>query len=162
MKILWFVGFIAIVVPALIFFAGQFGLLKGKTPQDIGVHDGRLKPPSYTPNSVSSQASLYPEHPQKGYADIQPIQYQGDSAAAWHKLAAIVRELPATVIVTETSDYLYAQSTTPTLKFTDDVEFWLSPTEQVIHVRSASRIGRKDFAVNRTRIEKIRAQFAKN
>jgi len=61
--------------------------------------------------------------------------------------------MPKTTVVTETPDYLYAQSTTPLLKFTDDVEFWLSPDEHVIHVRSASRLGRKDFAVNRTRVE---------
>ncbi|MDZ7892594.1 MAG: DUF1499 domain-containing protein [Rhodoferax sp.] len=162
MKTLWFVGLVVILLPAVVFFAGQFGMLKGKSPGDLGVHNGRLKPPSSTPNSVSSQAGLYPEHPQREYADISPLHYQGDGASALRKLADIVRALPATTVVTETSDYLYAQSTTPTLKFTDDVEFWLNPAEQVIHVRSASRIGRKDFAVNRARVESIRAQFEKN
>ena len=162
MKTLWFVGLVVILLPAVVFFAGQFGMLKGKAPGDLGAQNGRLKPPSNTPNSVSSQAGLYPEHPQRGYADISPLHYQGDGASALRKLADIVRALPATTVVTETSDYLYAQSTTPTLKFTDDVEFWLNPAEQVIHVRSASRIGRKDFAVNRARVESIRAQFEKN
>jgi uncharacterized protein (DUF1499 family) len=45
------------------------------------------------------------------------------------------------------------------LKFVDDTEFWLSPAESVIHVRSASRVGRKDFGVNRARVEAIRARF---
>ena len=70
MKTLWFVGLVVILLPAVVFFAGQFGMLKGKAPGDLGVHNGRLKPPSNTPNSVSSQAGLYPEHPQRGYADI--------------------------------------------------------------------------------------------
>lgn len=162
MKAIWFIGFIAIVLPTLIFFAGQLGFLTGKVPQDLGVKDGRLKPPSNTPNSVSSQAKLYPDHPLRGYADIAPFTLSGDGQAALKKLAGILRSMPKTVLVTETADYLYAQSTTPTLKFTDDVEFWLSPAENVIHVRSASRIGRKDFAANRTRVENIRAQFQQN
>ncbi|NBW49842.1 MAG: DUF1499 domain-containing protein [Betaproteobacteria bacterium] len=161
-KAIWFIGFIAIVLPTLIFFAGQLGFLTGKVPQDLGVKDGRLKPPSNTPNSVSSQAKLYPDHPLRGYADIAPFTFSGDGQAALKKLAGILRSMPKTVLVTETADYLYAQSTTPTLKFTDDVEFWLSPAENVIHVRSASRIGRKDFAANRTRVENIRAQFQQN
>lgn len=162
MKAIWIIGFIAIVLPTLIFFAGQLGFLTGKVPQDLGVKDGRLKPPSKTPNSVSSQANLYPEHPLRGYAEIAPISFNGDGQTALKKLASILRNMPKTVLVTETPDYLYAQSTTPTLKFTDDVEFWLSPAENVIHVRSASRIGRKDFAANRTRVENIRAQFQQN
>lgn len=162
MKTLWFIGLLAIVLPTLVFFAGQFGFLRGHPPKDLGVTDGRLKPPSLTPNSVSSQATLYPDHPQRGYADIAPFSYQGDGTLALRKLSLILRNTPNTIVVTETADYLYAQSATPLLKFTDDVEFWLSPQEHVIHVRSASRIGRKDFAVNRTRVENIRAQFLKN
>lgn len=162
MKFIWFIGLIVIVFPSLVFFAGQLGFLTGKMPQDLGVKDGRLKPPSYTPNSVSSQSSLYPDHPQRGYADIAPLAYLGDSQTAIKRLSEVLRDMPKTLVVTETNDYIYAQSTTPTLKFTDDLEFWASPTEQVIHVRSASRIGRKDFAANRTRIERIRAQFGRN
>lgn len=162
MKIIWFIGFIVIVLPTLAFFAGQLGFLTGKMPQDLGVNDGRLKPPSYTPNSVSSQAYLYPDHPQRGYADIAPLTYQGDSQTAIKRLSQVLRNMPKTSVITEANDYIYAQSTTATLKFTDDLEFWANPTEQVIHVRSSSRLGRKDFATNRTRIEKIRAQFEKN
>ena len=65
----WAVIIIALVIIAGL-LAGQLGLLKGTPPTDLGVHDGKLKPPSKTPNSVSSQASLYPDHPQRDYADI--------------------------------------------------------------------------------------------
>ena len=44
------------VVVALV--AAQMGLLSGQRPADIGVKDGRFKPPSGTRNSVSSQAAL--------------------------------------------------------------------------------------------------------
>jgi uncharacterized protein (DUF1499 family) len=67
-----------------------------------------------------------------------------------------------TVLVTREPGYLYAQCSTQMLKFTDDIEFWLDTDAGVIQVRSASRLGRKDFGVNRERIEMIRAQLAKN
>jgi uncharacterized protein (DUF1499 family) len=62
--------------------------------------------------------------------------------------------------VTQSPDYLYAQCSTRWLKFTDDVEFYLDASAGVIHVRSASRIGRSDLGVNRARVEALRARFA--
>ena len=46
------------------------------------------------------------------------------------------------------------------MRFVDDVEFWADPASGVVHVRSASRVGRKDFGVNRARIEAIRGRLA--
>ena len=159
MKVVWFIALLVFVITALLFLAGQLGMLKGATPSDLGLKDGRLKPPARTPNSVSSQADLYPDHPQAQYAAIAPLDYQGNAKAAMAKLASVVQAQTGTVIMSQTDDYLYAQSTTKLLRFTDDVEFWLDATNQKIHVRSASRIGRKDFGVNRQRIEAIRVQF---
>lgn len=159
MKVVWFVALLLVVIAALLLLAGQLGMLKGAAPSDLGVKDGRLKPPARTPNSVSSQANLYPDHPQAHYAAIPPLNYQGDGKAAMARLVGVVRTQPGTVIVSQTDTYLYAQSTSRVLRFTDDVEFWLDMVSQTIQVRSASRIGRKDFGVNRQRIETIRAQF---
>lgn len=159
MKVIWFIGLLVFVITALLFLAGQLGMLKGATPSDLGLKDGRLKPPARTPNSVSSQADLYPDHPQAQYAAIAPLEYQGDAKTAMTKLVSVVQAQPGMVIVSQTDGYLYAQSTTRLLRFTDDVEFWLDTANQKVHVRSASRIGRKDFGVNRQRIETIRAQF---
>ncbi len=80
MKIFWFISLFAVVVAGALLLAGQLGVLKGHAPGDLGVQNGRLKPPSWTPNSVSSQADLYPDHPQKDYARIAPIQFTGDDA----------------------------------------------------------------------------------
>ena len=43
--------------------------------------------------------------------------------------------------------------------FVDDLEFWLNPTQAVIEVRSASRLGREDFGANRARLERIRLAY---
>ncbi|HOZ64071.1 MAG TPA: DUF1499 domain-containing protein [Burkholderiaceae bacterium] len=160
MKILWFLALLVVVLALALIIAGQMGLLAGKAPSRLGVTDGRLKPPSSTPNSVSSQASLYPDHPQQAYATIAPLTFKGDGEAAIKELAQVLTQLPRTVIVTQNADYLYAQSTTALLKFTDDVEFWLDKPNNVIQARSSSRLGRKDLGVNRARVEAIRAAFA--
>ena len=61
MRVLAILGFIFFVVPLLVLAAGQFGWLTGQAPNDLGVREGKLKPPSRTDNSVSSQATLWPE-----------------------------------------------------------------------------------------------------
>ncbi len=151
----------ALLLALLVLLAGQAGWLSGQAPSRLGVNDGRLKAPSRTPNSVSSQADL---HSGTGalvdYARIAPLAAGPDNAATMARLRAIVERMPGARIVEARADYLYAQFTTRWLKFVDDAEFWFSPAEGVIHVRSASRLGRKDFGVNRTRIERIRAALA--
>lgn len=153
--------FVVLVVGlvVMVIVAGQLGLLKGRTPNNLGIKGGRLKPPAHNPNSVSSQATLHPDHPFKAYADIAPLPYTGDGAAAFARAAAVVKALPGVTVVEENPGYLYAQCTTRLLKFTDDLELALDAQSKVIHVRSSSRLGRKDFGVNRARVEAIRAAF---
>ncbi len=159
MKILGFAVLFFVLIAAAVLATGQLGLLKGQTPKDLGLHDGRLKQPSLTPNSVSSQADLYPNHPQRDFARIAPLQFTGDADKAMDRLEKTLRATDRTVVITRDTGYLYAQSSTALLKFTDDLEFWLDRPAGVIQLRSASRLGRKDFNVNRERIEKIRTQF---
>jgi uncharacterized protein (DUF1499 family) len=152
---------LAIAILALVLLiAGQMGMLHGKNPADLGVKDGKLKRPSLTENSVTSQASLWPDHPRQAYATIEPIAIASDGSAQMAKIAAILQAMPRTVVVQNDNNYIYAQCTTQLLKFTDDVEFYLDKTAKVIHVRSASRVGQKDFGVNRARVEQIRAALA--
>ena len=162
MRIVWFLVALILGLSVALFLLGQLGFLRGRTPSDLGVRDGRLKPPALTPNSVSSQADLYPTHPQHNYASIQPLKFNGDANQAMARLVNLLRDTHGVDIIAQEPEYVYVQSTTALLKFTDDVEFALDREAHLIHVRSASRLGRKDFNVNRARIETIRAQFEKN
>jgi uncharacterized protein (DUF1499 family) len=155
--------FVMVVVglAVLVFIVGRAGLLKGKPPQ-LGVRDGRLKPPARTPNSVTSQAALYPDAPQRDYAAIDPLPLRGDGTASLEKIRTVVATMPGATVVDTRPDYLYAQFMTPTLRFVDDTEFWFSPGERLIHVRSSSRIGRRDFGVNRKRVESIRDAYMRS
>lgn len=159
MKVLWFLAIVVLAVLTGLLLAGQIGLLSGSLPRELGVTEGRLRSPSLTPNSVSSQAELYPDHPQRRYAAISPLSYTGDGEVAMKKLATLLQASKRTVVVTQRPDYIHAQSSSALLKFTDDLEFWLDKPNNVIQVRSASRLGRKDFGVNRARVEAIRDQF---
>ena len=140
--------------------AGQFGFLKGTPPTDLGVRDGRLKALSNTDNSVSSQAGLYPDHPQRAYSSIAPLSLNGDGLATIAKIKAIVQTTTGAAVVKSEPDYLYAQYTTPLMKYVDDVEFWFDPANSVVQVRSASRIGKSDLGANRKRVEALRAALA--
>lgn len=161
MLIGWMMGVAAVLVVALV-VAGQWGALRGHAPDGLGVTDGRLKPPSTTPNSVSSQAALQAGHPMQQAAMIEPLPLplRGTPAEAIDRLRTVVQALPGATVVTQRDDYLYVQFSTRWLGFVDDAEFWADPAAGVIQLRSASRIGRKDFDVNRQRIESIRARLA--
>jgi len=160
MLVIKWIAIVLIVLVVGTIAAGQSGLLQGTTPTDLGVHQGKLKGLSATNNSVSSQAGLYPDHPQRQYSTIDPLALRGDGPSTIAKIKAIVEGMEGAKLITSTPDYLYAQYTTPLMKFVDDVEFWFDPVANVIQVRSASRIGKGDRGLNRKRVEAVRAALA--
>jgi len=151
---------VVIVIAVLILASARLGLFAGSAPANLGLRDGKLKPPSKTPNSVSSQAALWPDAPQREAAAIAPLALKGDGPATIARLAQIVEGMEGAKIVERRPDYLYAQFTTRLMRFVDDTEFWFDPAAGVVQVRSASRVGRGDLGVNRARIEAIRARLA--
>ncbi|MBL8379744.1 MAG: DUF1499 domain-containing protein [Burkholderiales bacterium] len=131
------------------------GLLSGRRPANLGYSEGKFKPCSWKPNCVSSTAPA-----DDARHHIAPLGFTGDAQAAWQRLTAIVKAAPRVNIVREGSDYLYAEFASKGLGFVDDVEFALDAGGKHIHVRSASRLGVRDFGVNRARVEGIRSRFA--
>ena len=160
LKWLFILVVVLLVLAVAAVVAGQLGFLQGRAPDNLGVREGKLKPPSKTPNSVSSQADLWPGHEQADYARIAALPLAGDGAATLARIQAIVAAMPGAQVVKSQPDYLYATFTTPLMKYTDDVEFWFDPAARAVQVRSASRLGRKDLGANRARIEAIRARLA--
>lgn len=158
---LWRLLLLVGLAAAALVAAGQAGLLQGTAPTSLGVRDGRLQPPSARPNSVSSQAALWPDHPQARDAAIAPLPLQpGGGPATMARLQALVQATPGARIVQAEPGYLRAEFTSRWLGFVDDAEFWLDPAAGVVQVRSASRLGRRDLGVNRARIERLRAALA--
>ena len=122
-----------------------------KRPGNLGVKDGRLAPPKRTPNNVSSQADAADsEH------YIAPIPFKGDAIAAMAAVRKAVESMGGATVIRHEGNYLYAEYRTKLMRFVDDVEFVFDEKAGLIHVRSASRLGRRDFGVNRARVESIR------
>jgi uncharacterized protein (DUF1499 family) len=121
----------------------------GMRPNNLGVSAEKLAPCPSSPNCVSSQ-SMDDVH------YIQPIAYQGEPQTAIAALASLINSQERTKIITEESNYLYAEFASRWMGYVDDVEFYINPTQKVIDVRSASRLGESDLGVNRQRIEQIR------
>lgn len=149
----------ALVIALMAVVAGRVGWMSGRAPNDLGVKDGKLKRPSPTPNSVSSQARLWPE----AAAFIEPLVVPAglEGPQAVDQLARVVAGMEGGRVVEQRSDYLRAEFTTRLLRYVDDVEFWVDPATRAVQVRSASRVGRRDFGVNRARVEAIRAAFTR-
>ncbi|MDP4299486.1 DUF1499 domain-containing protein [Leptothrix discophora] len=145
-----------LALAGLVLVAARLGAFSGRPPTDLGVREGRLKPPSNTPNSVSSQADLYPDHPQRAHARIDPYSLRGSPAAAMAGWAARIAAQPGARVVEQRDDYLRAEFTTPWMRYVDDLELWADPAAGVIHVRSASRLGHGDLGLNRRRVEALR------
>ena len=114
-----------------------------KRPDNLGVRDGRLAACKRSPNCVSSQAN-----PSDVEHYIAPIH------GTIREAREAVHALPGTTIIEERNDYLYAEFRTRVLRYVDDVEFYFDGT--VLQVRSCSRLGRRDFGVNRKRVEALR------
>jgi len=160
-KLFSYLALSLIALAAIVLAVGQLGFLQGAAPARLGVQQGRLAPPSPTPNSASSQAGLYPGHPQAAYAAVEPFTPRAGETgpAALQRLTDLLAQQPGTRLTTQTDGYVRAEATTRWLRFVDDVELWLDPVTGLVHVRSASRLGRKDFGVNRARVEALRAAF---
>ncbi len=158
MRALAILAVIFVIVPLLVFAAGQFGLLRGSPPAERGLRDGKLKPPSRTSNSVSSQADLWPRSEYDiDYARIEPIRFSGDPITAMNRLREVLKNWPGATIVEDRPDYIAVEFETRWLRFVDDAEFVLG--DHRIDVRSASRLGRGDHGVNRGRIEALRRKL---
>ena len=111
-----------------------------------------LPPCRRTPNCVSTQT----DDPGKL---MEPIPYSGPLAAARERLVAVLRALPRTRIVLEEPGYLKAECRSRLFRFVDDVDLLFDDQAKLIHFRSAARLGRRDFGVNRERMEEIRRRF---
>jgi len=127
-------------------------LFSWKRPANLGVKDGRLAPCRRTPNCVCSQA---------GRSDaehyIAPIRFDGDAAAAMAAARKAIESLPRATVIRHEANYLHAEFRSRLMRFVDDVELSYDENADVIHVRSASRLGRRDFGVNRERVEALRS-----
>ena len=112
-----------------------------------------LKPCPSSPNCVSSLAKEDPAH------RVPPLKWTGGLDQAKARLRQAVLGAGNATFVVEEDTYWHIEFRSRVFRFVDDVEFLFDTSARLIHVRSASRVGRSDLGVNRARVEKIRARF---
>jgi uncharacterized protein (DUF1499 family) len=140
-------GAIRLLVLPLLILAG----CRGK-PGQLAPPGGPLRPCPSTPNCVSTDAT------DRVHA-MPPLPYPGSAEDAYARARAALLAEPRTRIVTERPGYLHAEARSRFWRFVDDVEVLVDEEARVVRFRSASRLGRKDFGVNRARMERFSERF---
>ena len=144
---MWFLGQIMYASFSLLLGFSIIGCT-GNRPVDLGLKDGYLRPCPSSPNCVNSMVNEDEVH------RIEP--FRGVSLA---ELRELLQNEESVEIVTDHENYLHAEFTSLIMRFVDDVEFFSIAEEQVIHVRSASRLGSSDLGANRRRVEGLRTKL---
>ncbi|WP_319423605.1 DUF1499 domain-containing protein [Pleurocapsa sp. FMAR1] len=140
--------FISIIIGIIITLSSSL-IFTASAVAAIGLDNGHLAACPSSPNCVVSQDG------DEKHA-VEPITYKSDRATAKETLLKVLSVVPRTEVIEDTDNYIYAESTSRIFKFVDDAEFYFPEDENIIQVRSASRVGESDLGVNRRRIEQIR------
>ena len=105
-----------------------------------------------TPNCVSSQATR----------PSQRVEAFGSGSSPDDTLAhlrQILESMSRVRVTVATDTYIRAEFTSLVFRFVDDLELLVDREQGVVHVRSASRIGRGDLGANRRRVEDLRRRL---
>ena len=129
-------------------------MFSGKRPDNLGLKEGRLASCGRRLNCVSSQAD-----PGDAQRYVAPIPFKGSAVDALAAARRAVESLQRATVVRHEGNYLHAEFRSRLMGYVDDVEFTYDDQAGVLHLRSASRLGRRDFDVNRHRVEALRARI---
>ena len=122
-------------------------------PGGPGLQQGQLRPCPDSPNCVCSETGFR--------GDSQhAINALNADAVLWHSIDGIIHNMGGD-IQSRDGDYMHVTFSTPVLHYVDDVELRFDRVASLIQIRSASRVGRSDFGVNRKRVENIRQALAR-
>ena len=144
---MWFSGRIMYASFSLLLGFSIIGCI-GNRPVDLGLKDGYLRPCPSSPNCVNSMVNDDEVH------RIEPFR-----GVSLEELRELLQNEESVEIITDHENYLHAEFTSLIMRFVDDVEFFSIAEEQVIHVRSASRLGSSDLGANRRRVEGLRTKL---
>jgi len=108
-----------------------------------------------SPNCVSSLAK-------NSKYRVEPFKLKKDPKTSWDLVKKTVELLPRTKVVSADNSDIHAECKSMIFRFVDDLTLHLAPSNSIIHIRSASRIGYSDFGVNRRRIENLRKKLQQN
>ncbi len=123
-----------------------------KIPAGLGVNGGRLAPMPKSPNAVSSQT----EDPEKR---VDPFPFKANLADSVEAVLKALDSYGNITVIEKKQDYIHAVSTTPTMHYHDDIEFYFNQADGIVEFRSGSRIGHSDMGLNRERYEALKGFY---
>jgi len=109
-------------------------------------------------NCVCSEVAEDKEHYLEPYSYKNVINDAGQTSKVadiiWQSLMIAIKKAGG-LVNTRSSYYASATFESAFFGFVDDFEVRLDVDKKLIHFRSASRVGRSDFGVNRKRVQKL-------
>lgn len=135
-----------LLVIAALFVLG----LMSKSDEANGLVEGRLSRCPDKPNCVCSEFSADTDH------FIEPLVISSDDTAeVMTRLKSVIREMGGS-IRQQKDNYLAATFQSAIFRFVDDLEIRVDREANLIHLRSASRVGHGDGGINRQRVEQLK------
>lgn len=143
--------FFLIVPVVYLFILGK----KSETGEAPGLIENQLSRCPGTPNCVCSEYSDDVDHYIEPVREAVREPVRGHNALTSDSIVKTLEQLGGEV-QTQTADYVSAIFVSELFGFVDDVELRIDHENAVIHLRSASRVGRSDLGTNLQRVEKIK------
>jgi uncharacterized protein (DUF1499 family) len=154
MKIILIIALALVSIVSIYFFYLGYQSRTQQAPT-LGIKNNNLTACPSTPNCVSSELGTDLAHTIAPF-NI-PLQ-QTDTILADAKAAII---FSGGEIKSHTDSYLYATFKTKLFQFVDDFEIRVDKEQNLLHFRSASRVGKSDFGANKKRVTAVIDQLAK-
>lgn len=92
---------------------------------------------------------------------LLPLKFRGNLEESKLRIKKVIANLSRTKLEKEDNAYLHFTFKSALFGFVDDVEFYLDENTQLVHFRSASRVGYSDLGANRRRMEEIAKLYDK-
>ena len=141
---------ILIAVPVLIVIYFLILGVISKSGTALGIASEKLSPCPNKPNCVCS------EYPDDHQHYVEPIQIPTDNIADLNdKIKTTVQKMGGE-LQNENDHYLAFTFTSKIFRYVDDVEVRIDIENNVLHIRSASRVGYSDLGANGKRVQQIR------
>ena len=103
----------------------------------------------WLPNCINSQSG-------RGAQASEPIRA---NAEQWQELKTWIAQQEDWEITVDDGNFIQAIVKTPVMRFRDDVQLLFLPDDQLIQLRSSSRLGLSDMGTNARRVETLRDQI---
>ena len=125
-------------IPAFLCLVILIGLrfVRPGIPENIGIKDGNLTDCPTSPNCVSSQA-------QSESHRVEPLKFTSNPEETRNRLRSLLAKERGWKFITESPTYWHLEFRTRWMGYVDDVELLFEDDQGMIHVRSASRLGRQ-------------------